>query len=99
MRRNFEMSADKIIAGPLQIMLSSIGHPDAHKYIVGLAEKSYETETPLTTIVMEDESLRPYLERLTDEQRGILSDPQNYVGRASEKALAVANSWEERLGL
>src|SRR3989344_3714480 len=97
MKRNFDMSADKIIAEPLQIILSSLGHPDAHRYVGELADKSYEIGTPLIDLVREDPELQPYLQRFTEDQLGILTNPSSYLGIAPQKALAVANSWSHRL--
>lgn len=97
MQKNFEMSGDKIIAEPLQLLLSSYGHPNAHEYIGKLADKSYETGTPFTKMVLQDRSLSPYIKRFTAKQIELLKNPSKYLGIASEKAEKTASIWEDRL--
>ena len=97
MLRNLEMNRDKIIAEPLQLLLSGLGHPKAHEYVSHLSDQSYSTGKPLDTIVWEDEALKPYLAKLTEKQRQVLQDPTKYIGIASEKALKIAKLWKERM--
>lgn len=97
MKRNFKLSADKIIAEPLHLLLSSYGHPNSHEYVGKLADKSYTLGRPLTEIVMEDKSLEPYMKKFTPNQLEIISDPTKYLGIASKKTEKIANLWKERL--
>jgi len=97
MLRNFRMSSDKIIAEPLHLLLAAYGHPNSHEYVGKLADKSYETGKPLTEIIMEDPSLRPYLDRFKRYQMKIIKDPTKYLGIASRKAEKVATTWEKQL--
>ena len=97
MLKNLGISKDKIIAEPLHLLLSAYGHPDSHAYVGKLVDRSYETGIPLTEIVLQDDSLQPYLEKFTPRQLEIISDPSKYVGIASSKAEKIANVWEERL--
>ncbi len=95
MKRNFQMSADKTIAEPLQILLSFHGHPNAHEKVRQLTMSSYETGKPLTNLIFEDEELKVYLGKFTSEQRMIISDPRKYVGKASEKTGKTCDYWEK----
>lgn len=97
MIRNFSMSKDKVIAEPVQLILSSYGFPDAHKYIGSLSDKSVESNIPLNSIILNDEKLAPYIERFTPRQMEILNTPSTYLGIASKKAEKVADAWEKRL--
>ncbi|MEM5846481.1 MAG: lyase family protein [Candidatus Aenigmatarchaeota archaeon] len=97
MLKNFEMNKDKIIAEPLHILLSFYGHPNSHEYVSRLVEQSYSTGKPLTEIITQDENLKPYLEKFTEEQKNIIFNPSKYVGIASKKAEKIANLWEKRL--
>jgi len=97
MLRNLKMSADKTIAEPLHLLLSACGHPNSHEYVGKLADESYATGTPLTEIVLKDKSLQPYLQKLTQKQLEIISDPSKYLGVASKKAEKIATMWEHRL--
>ena len=91
------MSADKIIAEPLYLLLSAHGYPDSHKYVGELADESYNSGKPLTEIVLEDKSLKPYLDKFTPRQLDIISDPSKYLGIASIKAEKIAILWEQKL--
>lgn len=97
MLRNFGMSSDKIIAEPLQLLLSAYGHPNAHEYVGRLADESYSSGRPLTEIVLNDRGLKQYLQKFTPRQMGMISDPSKYLGIASEKAEKVAAEWEMKM--
>ena len=99
MRANFAWSADMVVAEPAYILLAAAGHPDAHEAIRRLTLASEQTGEPLVELVPQDEELRPYWERLTEEQRAVLSDPERYVGIAAEKTERLCREWQERLGL
>lgn len=101
MRRNFEMSSDKVGAEPLQIMLSYHGYPDAHEKIRQLTMESYRTGEPLGRIVSGDEEIRPFLDKFNEKQREMVFSPEKYVGIAAQKAESVCDYWEacmDRLG-
>ncbi len=97
MRENLENSKDKIAAEPLQILLSYHDHPDAHEKVRKLTMRSYKEEKPMTELVFEDEELEPYLDKFTEEQKEIISDPGNYIGKAPEKVEKVCKHWEEEI--
>jgi adenylosuccinate lyase len=97
MKRNFQMSADKVIAEPLQILLSFHGHPNAHEKVRRLTMSSYETGKPLTTLIFEDKELKVYLEKFTPEQRTVISDPKRYVGIAATKTRKICDYWEKSI--
>jgi len=95
--KNFNMSKDKIIAEPMQILLSFYGHPDAHEKIRQLSMKSYQTGIPLTEIVFQDEEIKKYIEKFTPQQRKVIENPENYTGIASQKVNKICNFWEKKL--
>ena len=97
MRRNFELSKDKIIAEPLYVLLSIYGHPDAHECVRRLVTKAEKEGKTLKEVVFEDEELTGYIERFTPLQREIAFNPERYIGIAAEKAKSVADYWEKRL--
>lgn len=96
-KKNFEMSKDKIIAEPLQILLSHHGHPNAHEKVRQLSMKSYETEVPLNELALNDPELESYLKKFTEEQLEIIENPSKYVGIAKEKTEKVCNFWKKRI--
>lgn len=93
-RKNLETSRDKIVAEPLQILLSYYGHEDAHEAVRKLSMESYKTKKPLTEIVFADKQLKPYLDKFTSQQLEILSNPEKYTGRAPEVVEKVNKYWE-----
>lgn len=98
MARNFAQSRATIIAEPLYIVLASAGHPDAHEAVRRLTLEAERLGRPLPELVQERAELQPYLERLTPQQRAVLSEPERYVGLAAHKARSLCDRWEERLG-
>ena len=97
MLKNFKMSEAVIIAEPLYILLASLGHPDAHECVRRLTIKSLEANRSLSVMAMEEESLKPYLEKFTDSQKEIVSSPSKYTGIASKKAERVIEFWQRKL--
>ncbi len=97
MKRNLEMSSDKIISEPLQIILSSYGHPNAHSYVEGLVKKAEESKTPLRELLFSDPSLKSYINKFTKTQLAVIEDPSMYTGIASQKALYIAMECENIL--
>jgi len=97
MKRNFKLNADKIVAEPLQILLSFYGHPNAHEKVRQLTIKSYETGKPLTEIIFEDKEIEPYSNKFTEDQLGIISNPEKYQGIASQKAEKNCDYWKKRI--
>ena len=94
MLKNFKMSQNNLIAEPLYILLASLGHPDAHEYVRKITLESQKANKSLYDLVMEDENLKPYLEKFTDLQREIILTPSKYTGIASKKTEKIIDSWE-----
>ncbi|MEM2918745.1 MAG: lyase family protein [Candidatus Altiarchaeota archaeon] len=97
MKKNFDISKDKIIAEPLQILLSYYGFKNAHEKIRKLSMESYRTGKPLNEIVFNDPELKPYLKKFNESQIEILSKPEKYVGIAAEKTIKICNYWDKRI--
>ena len=98
MRANFELSAGMIWAEPAYVLLAAAGHPDAHEAVRRLTLRAEQSDEPLLELIASDEELAPYWERLTEEQRSVLGEPERYVGIAAERAEAICAEWRERLG-
>jgi adenylosuccinate lyase len=97
MLRNFNMSSGYITAEPLQLLLSSYGYPNAHELIGKIADKAVATGKSILEVVSEDKELRNYLERFTQRQRDLISDPSKYIGVAPQKTESIAYSWEKEM--
>jgi adenylosuccinate lyase len=94
MLRNLEDTKGEILAEPLYVLLSLNGHPDGHTYARRLVAKAREANEPLLNLVMRDEGLRPYLAKLTEDQKRVLQEPERYVGLAPERTDLVCEYWE-----
>jgi len=99
MEKNFKMSEFKIIAEPLYIFLAVSGHPDAHEYVRGKVMECMREKKSLYELVMEDESVKPYIDKIDERQKEILQNPSKYTGISSKKAEKIVNLWKERLSI
>lgn len=95
MRKNFQMSADKIIAEPLQILLSQCGYSIAYEKIRQLTLISYQKRESLVKIIFEDKELEPYLKGFDESQIAFILHPEKYIGIATQKTVKICNFWED----
>jgi len=98
-KRNFDLQKDLIIAEPLQLILSALDHPDAHEKVRQLTLKAQENRKSLQELALSDNELKPYFEKMTINQRRIISDPSLYTGIADQQARKVAISWAKKLNI
>ena len=99
LERNLAMQKGLVVAEPLYIILAALGHPDAHEKVRTLTLQAQRKGQSLEEVVVGDLELKDYLERMTPNQRQILSNPSLYTGIAVKKARMVAQRWQEKLGL
>jgi adenylosuccinate lyase len=92
-----EAGKDPVTAEPLYVLLSLVGHPDAHEQARVLARKARAQKMTLAEAIRADASLAPYLAKLTREQQAVLDDPAKYLGAAQQRTLAICETWEGRL--
>jgi adenylosuccinate lyase len=88
---------DPVAAEPLYVLLSLLGHPDAHEQARILARQARTQKKTLTEVICRDATLTPYLERMTADQRAVLDDPARYLGASAQQARAIADVWQRRL--
>jgi adenylosuccinate lyase len=98
MRAVLEAGKDPVAAEPLYVLLSLVGHPDAHEQARVLARQARVQKITLTEAIRRDASVAPYLERMTTEQRAVLEDPARYLGAAAQRTRAICDMWERKLG-
>ena len=96
-QENFDLNKNMIIAEPLYILLAYHNHPDAHEIIRKLTLQSQNENIPLPNLVLSSDELKPYIEKLTEKQREIISNPEKYIGKSIEKVDFILNYWKERL--
>jgi adenylosuccinate lyase len=98
LERNLELSGRMVLAEPLYIILAGLGHPDAHEAVRRLTLKAETEGRPLMDVLSEHSDLAPYVARMTESQRAVLSDYRLYTGKATEKARLVCEEWRRKLG-
>ena len=96
---NLEMTKGQIAAEPLQLILSALGHPDAHEKARTLTLQAEREARPFEEIVVGDAEMQTYLQKITPYQRQILSNPSLYTGIAAKRAKEVAKRWQQKLNL
>ncbi len=97
LKKNFELTKGSIMAEPLQLILSALGHKDAHEKVRVLAIKARSENKPLQEIALEDMEIKAYFEKMTPRQQDIILNPSLYTGIAAKKAKQVAEHWKEKL--
>lgn len=93
MERNLAITMGMIIAEPLYILLAALGHPDAHEKVRVLTLQAQREKKSLQEVAFADPEIVPYLERMSERQRGILANPERYTGIAAAKARNIAEKW------
>jgi adenylosuccinate lyase len=97
-KRNFNVSADAILAEPWYIALQMAGYDgDAHDLINHYAlkisrERRVSLMVALDIIARDDMDLEEAMDKIQPEIRNLLEDPASYTGRAAEKAREIAAS-------
>ena len=98
MERNLHMSGVAIAAEPLYLLLEKYGHTEAHEVSKALAHDALERDKTLYEVVSSDNSIAEYFSKFSDTEKQILQEPEKYyTGLASQKAIAVLNTWQDRI--
>ncbi|MBI1927391.1 adenylosuccinate lyase, partial [Candidatus Poribacteria bacterium] len=97
MRRNLELSAGDTIAEPIYLLMAYYGFPDAYDPTRKLVAQVHQTGRTLTELLWADETLQPFLDRLTETQREALRDPMKYIGASVHRTHATCDAWEQRV--
>lgn len=97
MQRNLDMSAEDTIAEPIYLLMAYYGFPDAYDHTRKLIAQVHETGKSLTTLLWEDETFKPFLDKLTEPQHEALSAPTNYIGASVRRTHATCDEWESRM--
>lgn len=88
-------SLDKVVSGPAQVLLSSVGHPDAHEQV----RREALGEGKLLERLEQNPSLAGYLVRLSAAQREALTEPSKLTAPSAGAARGAAAYWRDRLKL
>ena len=98
MRKNFEMTSSQVVAEPLYISLALAGHPSAYDETRVLTEESRRQNKNVLDVASAKSDIKKYIDRMTEDQKSILSDPSKYTGISSKLAIKVCDYWEDLLG-
>ena len=96
MERNLEASAGDTVAEPIYLLMAYYGFPDAYDHTRKLVAQVHETGQQLTDLLWADETLQPFLEKLTPIQQEALRDPKKYIGASVQRTHATCDEWEKR---
>jgi len=99
LQRNLALQEDLMAAEPLYLILAHLGHPNAYEKVRRLTFQAQREKRSLKELAWRDLELQPYLQKLTPQQRTVLSDPSSYTGIASQRAKDVALRWAKELGI
>jgi len=99
MERNFSEAARFISAEPAYILLAKAGHDDAHEVVRRLTLKAQAEGKSFPEVLAEESALAPYLAKLSEAERRLLSEPAQYTGLAAQKARAVCTEWRNKFQL
>jgi adenylosuccinate lyase len=96
-KRNLEMTRDRILAEPLSILLALKGHPDAYDTTRRLIEASETSGQKLSALIWEDAEVAEYVSRFSESEKAILDDPSRYTGAAEDRTRVTCDYWELRI--
>lgn len=98
MKRNLEMQGDLILAEPLYIMLSALGHPDAHEKSRQITLGAQRDGCSIFSFMKNDATMKYFYEKLLSRQSqlGFPRVVSEYTGIASRKAKDIAENWKSR---
>jgi len=97
LRANLALTRGAIVAEPLYVLLAKYGHPDAHEAVRRLTLEAERTGRTVMEVATVDADVRAYLARLTNGERRVVDQPEEYRGLAADVARQVAATWRERL--
>lgn len=102
-QRNFEMSKHLILSEPLYIALQMAGYDgDAHNFVNHVltpkAQKSGRMLVEILEDFPDDDPAKTAYLAIPADLRELLHHPEQYTGRAKEKALEIAALAREQLG-
>lgn len=97
MKTNFDLTSANIIAEPLYILLAGYGHPDAHEAVRVKTLDAKETGQSVYQLMMNDKNMCEYWARFTEEQKQLIANPEQYLGKSIEKTEAIVTEWRKKL--
>lgn len=97
MLKNLYLTKDQIISDPLNTIFRWHGHPDAHAAAGRIAKIAFENNAFMYDVLLADNELRPYVDKMSKHELALLKDQKKYVGDAPSVAMCISRKWERRL--
>jgi len=102
LKKNFSLNAHLILAEPLYLALQMAGYKwDAHEFVKKELIPKATPEKPLISVLeelaTEDPELKEVVDRIPEEIKSLLHNPEDYIGLAIEKAQTITEKATERI--
>ncbi len=97
LKRNLEQASPSLVAEPLYVLLALAGDSQAHEHVRRLSLESSRAGRPIVELALSDQSLKPYLQKISPLQMEAIRNPLKYVGIAPAKVDKVLAYWEDKL--
>jgi len=99
MARNMLLTKGTYAAEPLQNAMAMMGCTNAYELTQALSDTVKYTGRRFQDLMLEDETVVSYFNRLDSDQRRALMDETAYSGLSQPITLRICDEWERRLGL
>ena len=101
MKANVSLTGELVLAEAAYTLLATTGRADAHEDLRAATITSRERGIGLIEVLKESselwDALARALESVGQTPQAFFSDSANYTGRASERAVALADEYDERM--
>ncbi len=95
LQRNFAFSKNAVAAEPLYVLLALHGHSNAHETVKQLTLRSQSENKNIFELAEQDSSLQLFVKRLSPQQKLILQNPEQYIGKSIEKTELICGHWKK----
>lgn len=99
LERNLHLQRGLVMAEPLYLLLSALGHTDAHGKSKRLSRQALREGKTFSEVLYADEELAPYRELFTRRHRELFGNPGQYTGAAAIITRDVCGYWRNRLDI
>ncbi|OHB19202.1 MAG: hypothetical protein A2666_02865 [Parcubacteria group bacterium RIFCSPHIGHO2_01_FULL_47_10b] len=94
MHANLVLGGDYQTAEALYVILSQLGHANAHAKVMQLVYLARANKSTLHATVEVDPEMQPFVDQFSDVHRTILQHPEQYLGEAKRGTLEIAERWK-----
>jgi adenylosuccinate lyase len=95
LQRNFSTGKNAVVAEPLYILLALHGHPNAHETVKQLTLRAESENRNIFELAEQQPELQSFVQKLSLQQKTVLQNPEQYIGKAIEKTESICNQWKK----